>query len=91
VEQRGALGLRTKLFLRTLEFYWQEGHTAHATREEAEFETRRMLDVYTDFAVNVLPFRDSGKKSDAEIRQRRCHVFHQTMMGDGKAAISTSL
>jgi len=38
--------LRTKLFLRTLEFYWQEGHTAHATREEAEAETRQMLDIY---------------------------------------------
>jgi prolyl-tRNA synthetase len=44
--------LRTKLFLRTLEFYWQEGHTAHATAEEAIFETRQMLDVYVDFAVN---------------------------------------
>src|ERR1700683_2875211 len=43
--------LRTKLFLRTLEFFWQEGHTAHATYEEAEFETRQMLDIYTDFAV----------------------------------------
>src|SRR5512147_1136726 len=42
--------LRTKLFLRTSEFYWQEGHTAHATQAEAEFETRQMLDVYTDFA-----------------------------------------
>src|SRR5208282_2917890 len=59
--------LRTKLFLRTLEFYWQEGHTAHATREEAVEETKQMLDVYTDFAVNdaaipVIP----GAKSDAE-------------------------
>jgi prolyl-tRNA synthetase len=44
--------MRTKLFLRTLEFFWQEGHTAHATREEAEEETLRMLQVYTDFAVN---------------------------------------
>jgi prolyl-tRNA synthetase len=44
--------MRTKLFLRTLEFYWQEGHTAHATMEEAEEETLRMLEVYTDFAVN---------------------------------------
>src|SRR6267378_1094973 len=43
--------LRTKLFLRTLEFYWQEGHTAHATYEEAEAETRLMLDIYTDFAM----------------------------------------
>jgi len=45
--------MRTRLFLRTLEFYWQEGHTAHETAEEAEIETRKMLDVYTDFAVNV--------------------------------------
>src|SRR3989449_10912725 len=59
--------LRTRLFLRTLEFYWQEGHTAHATRQEAEAETRQMLDIYTDFAVNdaaapVVP----GKKSESE-------------------------
>src|SRR6266446_3889524 len=38
--------LRTKLFLRTLEFFWQEGHTAHATASEAEAETRQMVDVY---------------------------------------------
>src|SRR5690348_9562884 len=44
--------LRTKLFLRTLEFFWQEGHTAHATLDEAEAETRQMVDVYTDFAIN---------------------------------------
>jgi len=44
--------LRTKLFLRTAEFYWQEGHTAHATEAEAREETLRMLDVYEDFAVN---------------------------------------
>ena len=59
--------MRTKLFLRTLEFWWQEGHTAHATLEEAEAETRQMLDVYTDFAVNeaaipVVP----GRKSESE-------------------------
>ncbi|MFO3796677.1 MAG: aminoacyl--tRNA ligase-related protein, partial [Anaerolineales bacterium] len=41
--------MRTKLFLRTLEFYWQEGHTAHATEQEAIEETLRMLDVYADF------------------------------------------
>ena len=44
--------MRTKLFLRTTEFYWQEGHTAHATAEEAKEETFRMLDVYADFAIN---------------------------------------
>ena len=44
--------MRTKLFLRTLEFYWQEGHTAHATPEEAQQETLQMLDIYEDFAIN---------------------------------------
>ena len=46
--------MRTRLFLRTAEFLWQEGHTAHATREEAETEARRMLDVYADFAENFM-------------------------------------
>jgi len=79
--------LRTKLFLRTLEFYWQEGHTAHATREEAEAETRQMLDIYTDFAVNdaaipVIP----GKKSDAEkFAGAETTYSIEAMMGDGKA------
>ncbi len=44
--------LRTRPFLRTAEFLWQEGHTAHATHDEAEEETRQMLDVYTDSALN---------------------------------------
>src|SRR4030095_5405759 len=42
--------LRTRLFLRTAEFLWQEGHTAHATEQEARAETRQMLDVYATFA-----------------------------------------
>ena len=42
--------MRTRLFLRTAEFLWQEGHTAHATREEAVIETEKMLNVYADFA-----------------------------------------
>ncbi len=59
--------LRTKLFLRTAEFYWQEGHTAHATKEEAMEEMYRILDVYTDFAVNeaALPVI-KGRKSEGE-------------------------
>jgi prolyl-tRNA synthetase len=79
--------LRTKLFLRTLEFYWQEGHTAHATREEAEQETRQMLDIYTDFAINdaaipVIP----GKKSNAEKFAGADVTYSiEAMMGDGKA------
>ena len=44
--------MRTRLFLRTLEFFWQEGHTAHATEDEAKEETRQMLDIYNDFACN---------------------------------------
>jgi prolyl-tRNA synthetase len=79
--------LRTKLFLRTLEFYWQEGHTAHATREEAVEETKQMLDVYTDFAVNdaaipVIP----GAKSDSEKFAGADITYSiEAMMGDGKA------
>jgi prolyl-tRNA synthetase len=46
--------MRTRLFLRTAEFLWQEGHTAHATKEEAIEETRKMLDVYADFAENFM-------------------------------------
>ncbi len=79
--------LRTKLFLRTLEFFWQEGHTAHATAEEAEAETRQMLDVYTDFAVReaaipVIP----GRKSAAERFAGADETYSiEAMMGDGKA------
>ncbi len=59
--------MRTRMFLRTLEFYWQEGHTAHETAEEAEEETLKILDLYADFAINeaavpVIP----GIKSEAE-------------------------
>ena len=79
--------LRTKLFLRTLEFYWQEGHTAHATAEEAEEETRRMLDVYTDFAINeaavpVVP----GVKTESEKFAGAVRSYTiEAMMGDTKA------
>ncbi|MFZ0819428.1 MAG: proline--tRNA ligase [Candidatus Acidiferrales bacterium] len=79
--------LRTKLFLRTLEFFWQEGHTAHATLDEAEFETRQMLDIYadmaiTDAAIPVIP----GRKSDSE-KFAGADVTYaiEAMMGDGKA------
>jgi prolyl-tRNA synthetase len=58
---------RTRLFLRTTEFLWQEGHTAHATLEGAEEETRQILDMYRDFARDwmALPVIQ-GKKSEAE-------------------------
>ena len=79
--------LRTRLFLRTLEFYWQEGHTAHATAEEAEQETLQMLDVYTDFAVNeaalpVIPGRKSEKERFAGAV--RSYTI-EAMMGDKRA------
>jgi len=79
--------LRTKLFLRTLEFFWQEGHTAHATLDEAEAETRQMLDIYTDFAVNeaaipVIPGRKSASERFAGADQT---YSIEAMMGDGKA------
>ncbi len=59
--------IRTKLFLRTSEFYWQEGHTAHASSEEAQAETYRMLDVYADFAIRdaAIPVI-KGIKSESE-------------------------
>ena len=59
--------LRTKLFLRTAEFYWQEGHTAHATRDEALEEMYRILDIYADFAINeaAIPVI-KGRKSETE-------------------------
>src|SRR6202044_2697520 len=79
--------MRTKLFLRTLEFFWQEGHTAHATLEEAEAETRQMLDIYTDFAVNeaavpVIPGRKSASERFAGADQT---TSIEAMMGDCKA------
>ncbi|HYK87246.1 MAG TPA: proline--tRNA ligase [Acidobacteriota bacterium] len=79
--------LRTKLFLRTLEFFWQEGHTAHATIEEAEAETLQMLNIYVDFAekeaaVPVIPGRKSASERFAGADQT---YSIEAMMGDGKA------
>jgi len=79
--------MRTKLFLRTLEFYWQEGHTAHSTAKEAEEETQRMLEVYTDFAINegavpVVP----GRKSETEKFAGAINSYTiEAMMGDTRA------
>jgi len=79
--------LRTKLFLRTLEFFWQEGHTAHATTEEAQAETLQMLEIYADFArtdaaIPVIP----GRKSEAERFAGADQTYAiEAMMGDGKA------
>ena len=79
--------MRTKLFLRTLEFYWQEGHSAHATGEEAEEWTRLMLDAYADFAVNdaAIPVI-RGVKSEMERFAGAQETYTiEAMMGDGKS------
>jgi prolyl-tRNA synthetase len=84
--------MRTRLFLRTMEFLWQEGHTAHATEEEAEEEARRMLGVYRDFmegwmAMPVI----TGLKTESErfagaVRTYAC----EAMMQDNKALQSST-
>jgi len=79
--------MRTRLFLRTLEFYWQEGHTAHETSQEAEDETLRMLGVYADFAVNdgAIPVI-AGRKSETEKFAGAVNSYTiEAMMGDGRA------
>jgi prolyl-tRNA synthetase len=79
--------LRTKLFLRTTEFYWQEGHTAHSTEVEAEAETLRMLEIYADFseqeaAVPVV----RGRKSASEKFAGAVYSYSiEAMMGDRRA------
>jgi prolyl-tRNA synthetase len=79
--------LRTKLFLRTAEFYWQEGHTAHATEEEAQAETMQMLDIYEDFALNeaAIPVI-KGQKSESEKFAGAERTYSiEAMMGDRRA------
>ena len=79
--------LRTRPFLRTLEFLWQEGHTAHATSAEAVEETMRMLDVYADFAENVMAVPViRGEKTENERFAGALRTFCiEAMMQDGKA------
>ena len=79
--------LRTRLFLRTMEFLWQEGHTAHATHEEAIAETMRMLGVYTDFAVNdaALPVIPGRKSNQERFAGALASYSIEAMMRDGKA------
>ncbi|HZT07942.1 MAG TPA: proline--tRNA ligase [Chloroflexota bacterium] len=78
---------RTYLFLRTTEFLWQEGHTAHRTEEEAMDEVLRMLDVYRDFAETELAMPViAGRKSEAEKFAGAAATFTvEAMMGDGRA------
>jgi prolyl-tRNA synthetase len=79
--------LRTRLFLRTMEFLWQEGHTAHATYEEAQEETMRMLEVYRDFAESdaAVPVI-CGRKSESEKFAGALSSYAiEAMMGDKRA------
>src|SRR5207247_6482184 len=79
--------MRTRLFLRTTEFLWQEGHTAHATYEDAEEETLRMLGVYRRFAEEFmsLPVIE-GRKTEREKFAGAHHTYSiEAMMSDGKA------
>lgn len=79
--------LRTRLFLRTSEFLWQEGHTAHETYEEAEEETKLILNIYKKFAEEFLAIPViAGKKSDAEKFAGALHTYSiEAMMQDKKA------
>lgn len=79
--------LRTRLFLRTLEFLWQEGHTAHATAEEAEEEARRMLEVYREFAEEEMAIPVIvGRKSESEKFAGAVHTYTiEAMMQDRRA------
>ena len=79
--------MRTRMFLRTAEFLWQEGHTAHATREEAEIEARKMLDVYADFAENFMavPVVKGVKSPNERFAGALDTYCIEAMMQDGKA------
>ena len=79
--------MRTRLFLRTAEFLWQEGHTAHATREEAEVEARKMQNVYADFAENYMAMPViKGVKTESERFAGAVDTYTiEAMMQDGKA------
>jgi len=79
--------MRTRLFLRTAEFLWQEGHTAHATAKEAVEETERMLDVYATFAEEFMALPViKGKKTPNERFAGALDTYCiEAMMGDGQA------
>jgi prolyl-tRNA synthetase len=79
--------MRTRLFLRTTEFLWQEGHTAHATKAEAIAEAEQMLDVYADFAENYMAMPViKGRKTESErFAGAEDTLCIEAMMQDGKA------
>ncbi len=79
--------MRTRLFLRTAEFLWQEGHTAHATKAEAEEETRKMLDVYADFVEQYMavPVVKGVKTANERFAGAEDTYCIEALMQDGKA------
>ncbi|MBR0072259.1 MAG: proline--tRNA ligase, partial [Bacteroidales bacterium] len=79
--------MRTRMFLRTAEFLWQEGHTAHATKEEAVEEAKRMLEVYADFAENwmAMPVTKGVKSPNKRFAGALDTYCIEAMMQDGKA------
>jgi len=79
--------MRTRLFLRTAEFLWQEGHTAHASKEEAVEEAEKMLDVYAEFAENVLamPVIKGIKSANERFAGAEETYCIEALMQDGKA------
>jgi prolyl-tRNA synthetase len=79
--------MRTRLFLRTAEFLWQEGHTAHATRQEAIAETEQMLDVYAEFAENwmAMPVLQGTKSPNERFAGALETYCIEALMQDGKA------
>ena len=79
--------MRTRLFLRTAEFLWQEGHTAHATRDEAVRETETMLEVYADFAENfmAMPVLKGIKTASERFAGAEETYCIEALMQDGKA------
>ena len=79
--------IRTKLFLRTSEFFWQEGHTAHATEKEAVHETLQMLDIYADVAENeaAIPVVRGRKSESEKFAGAKDSYSIEAMMGDTRA------
>ncbi len=79
--------MRTRLFLRTTEFLWQEGHTAHATREEAEEEAKKILEIYTEFAEKymAMPVIKGVKSASERFAGAEETYTIEAMMQDGKA------
>ena len=79
--------MRTRLFLRTTEFLWQEGHTAHATSEEAVEETKKILEVYTDFAENLMamPVLQGLKTDNEKFAGAEDTYCIEALMQDGKS------